>query len=326
MSTTTSLRQAPGERPVPADELAALTTRGRRGGDTVFSGLSKGAGLVIVVILASVAIFLIWQALPAFTGKALPFGNTLKYVGPFLFGTVYSSVLALIFAVPLGIGIALFIAHYAPRQLASGLGYVIDLLAAVPSVVYGLWGINTLAKFMQPVHLWLTEHLSFIPLFSGRVSGTGRTMLTTAVVLAVMVLPIITAMCREVFLQVPKNQIEASLALGATRCEMVRQVVLPYSQSGIISAAMLALGRALGETMAVAMVLSGSRLVNFSIVTSQNSRTIAANIASTFPEANALELNQLIATGLLLFVITFAVNAISRWVIHRRADFSGANG
>lgn len=326
MTVTTSSQQAPNELSGPADELYSLRSRGRRGGDTVFSGLSKGAGLVIVVILASVAIFLIWQALPAFTGGQLPFGNTLKYVGPFLFGTIYSSVLALIFAVPLGIGIALFIAHYAPRQLASVLGYVIDLLAAVPSVVYGLWGINTLAKFMQPVHVWLTDNLGFIPLFSGRVSGTGRTMLTTAVVLAVMVLPIITAMCREVFLQVPNNQIEASLALGATRWEMVRQVVLPYSQSGIISASMLALGRALGETMAVAMVLSGSRLVNFSIVTSQNSRTIAANIASTFPEANALELNQLIATGLLLFVITFAVNAISRWVIRRRADFSGANG
>ena len=324
MSPDSPTQQIRGHGRGSAGVSDELTVNRRNMGDAVFSGLSRFSGITIVVILAAVALFLIWQAIPAFTGDDLPLGNTLSYVGPFLFGTLYSSFLALLLAVPVGIGIALFIAHYAPRRLASGLGYVIDLLAAVPSVVYGLWGINTLAGAMQPIHSWLADNLGFIPLFAGRASGTGRTMLTTAVVLAVMVLPIITAMCREVFLQVPNKQIEASLALGATRWEMVRQVVLPYSQSGIISAAMLALGRALGETMAVAMVLSGSRLVNFSIISSQNSRTIAANIASTFPEADALELSQLIATGLLLFVITFAVNAVSRWVIHRRSAFTEA--
>lgn len=308
----------------------ALSPSSRSHGDSVFKGLSTGSGVLIVVILAAVAIFLIAQAAPAFTHRDFPMGNgstggVLRYVGPYLFGTLFSAVLALLIAVPVGVGIALFIALYAPRRLASGLGYVIDLLAAVPSVVYGLWGLQTLSVLMQPVHRWLGDYLGFIPLFGGRVSGTGRTMLTAVVVLAVMVLPIITSMSREVFLQVPDRQMEASLALGATRWEMIRQVVFPYSQSGVISASMLALGRALGETMAVAMVLSAARVVNFSIITSTSSGTIASNIALSFPEATGITTNLLIATGLVLFVITFAVNFVSRWVIARRADFSGAN-
>ncbi|MFT8395822.1 phosphate ABC transporter permease subunit PstC [Propionibacterium sp.] len=315
---------------IPALTDETLTPAKKSHGDSVFKGLSTGSGVLIVVILAAVAIFLIAQAIPAFGNGNFALGNgsngnVLQYVGPFLFGTLYSAVLALVIAVPVGVGIALFIALYAPRRLASGLGYIIDLLAAVPSVVFGLWGLQTLSVAMQPVLHWLNQYFGFIPLFGGRVSGTGRTMLTAVVVLAVMVLPIITSMCREVFLQVPSRQMEASLALGATRWEMIRQVVFPYSQSGIISASMLALGRALGETMAVAMVLSAARVVQFSILTSTSSGTIAANIALSFPEATGLTINLLIATGLVLFVITFLVNFVSRWVVARRADFSGAN-
>ena len=238
---------------------------------------------------------------------------------------MWVAFLALLMGVPVAVAIALFISHYAPRRLASGLGYVIDLLAAVPSVVYGLWGIGVLAPALQPTFVWLTESLGFIPLFAGPASGTGRTILTVAVVLAVMILPIVTALSREVFLQTPRLHEEAALALGATRWEMIKMAVFPFARPGVVSASMLGLGRALGETMAVAMVLSPSAIISFAVLQSQNPSTIAANIALSFPEAYGLGVNQLIATGLVLFVITLAVNMIARAIINRRKEFSGAN-
>jgi phosphate transport system permease protein len=242
-----------------------------------------------------------------------------------LFGTIWAAVLALLIAVPLSLGVALFITHYAPRRLAQGLGYVVDLLAAVPSVVFGLWGILVLAPAVQPTYAWLTDNVGWFPLFAGEVSATGRTIFTAAIVLAVMVVPIITAICREIFLQTPRLHEEAALALGATRWEMIRMAVLPFGRSGIVSASMLGLGRALGETMAVAMVLSATGTVTFALFTSTNPSTIAANIALTFPEAYGTNINVLIATGLILFVVTFAVNALARWIVSRRKEFSGAN-
>lgn len=301
----------------------------KRAGDLWFSGTAVAAGSMIMITLAAVAIFLIVQSVPAFTATAedasLLKTNFWDYVGPLLFGTVWAAFLALLLAVPLSLGVALFITHYAPRRLAQGLGYVVDLLAAVPSVVFGLWGILVLAPAVQPIYAWLNANASWIPFFGGVVSPTGRTILTAAMVLAVMVVPIITAICREIFLQTPRLHEEAALALGATRWEMVRMAVLPFGRSGIVSASMLGLGRALGETMAVAMVLSVSKAVTFELLTSTNPSTIAANIALTFPEAYQVNINILIATGLILFVVTFAVNALARWFVNRRKEFSGAN-
>lgn len=298
-------------------------------GDRVFSRSATFAGSMILVTLAAVAIFLIVRSIPAFTATgetaSLLTTNFWAYVGPLVFGTIWAAALALLFALPLSIGIALFISHYAPRKLASMLGYVVDLLAAVPSVVYGLWGIGVLAPAAQPVYAWLNANLGWIPLFSGVVSGTGRTILTAALVLAVMILPIMTAICREIFLQAPPLHEEAALALGATRWEMIRMAVLPFGRPGIISAAMLGLGRALGETMAVAMVLSATGIVSFKLLAAENPSTIAANIALSFPEAYGENINVLIATGLILFIVTFLVNALARWIISRRAEFSGAN-
>ena len=301
----------------------------QRPGDRVFSGSAVFAGSMILVTLAAVAIFLIVQSIPAFfasheDASILP-ENFWSYVGPLLFGTIWAAALALIMAVPVSIGIALFISHYAPRRLASVLGYIVDLLAAVPSVVFGLWGIGVLAPAVQPIYAWLVDNVGWFPLFSGPVSGTGRTILTAGIVLAVMVLPIMTAICREVFLQTPVLHEEAALALGATRWEMIRTAVLPFGRSGIISASVLGLGRALGETMAVAMVLSASGAVTFQLLTSVNPSTIAANIALSFPEAFGINVNVLIATGLILFIVTFVVNAIARWIVSRRKEFSGAN-
>jgi phosphate transport system permease protein len=279
-----------------------------------------------------VSIFLIIRSIPAFGASSenasiLPAGDSFwDYVWPLVFGTVWAAALALVFATPLSIGIALFISHYAPRRLASTLGYIVDLLAAVPSVVFGLWGILVFAPAVQPLYSWLVDNLGWFPLFAGPVSATGRTIFTAAMVLAVMILPIMTAICREVFLQTPVLHEEAALALGATRWEMIRTAVLPFGRSGIISAGVLGLGRALGETMAVAMVLSATPgLISFALLQSANPQTIAANIALSFPEAYGVNINVLIATGLILFVVTFAVNAFARWIVSRRKDFSGAN-
>ncbi|TQL43676.1 phosphate ABC transporter membrane protein 1 (PhoT family) [Leucobacter komagatae] len=297
-------------------------------GDRVFSRTAIASGSMILVILAAVAIFLIVQSLPAFvaTGESASVltTNFWDYVGPLVFGTVWAAVLALIIALPLSIGIALFISHYAPRKLSNVLGYLIDLLSAVPSVVYGLWGILVLAPAVRPFYVWLNDHASWIPLFGGTASGTGRTILTAAIVLAVMILPVMTAISREVFLQAPKLNEEAALALGATRWEMIRLSVLPFAKPGIISGAMLGLGRALGETMAVAMVLSASGIVSFKLLTADNPSTIAANIALTFPEAYGENVNVLIATGLILFIVTFLVNALARWIVSRQTARIGA--
>ncbi len=319
------------EREQAADAPAELMRDRRRFGDSLFKGIATGSGTGILLILAAVATFLVGLSVPALTSKPedLPYGPFWSWVVPYALGTIWAAALAMLFAVPVAVGVALFISHYAPRKLAQSLGYVIDLLAAVPSVVFGLWGINVLAPMVQPAFVWLNKTFGGVPVlgwfFGGQVSGTGRTILTAALVLAVMVLPIITAVSREVFLQTPRLHEEASLALGATRWEMIRQAVLPFGTPGIISACMLGLGRALGETMAVAMVLSPGDGFHLELLTSSNPNSIAANIALKFPEAYGLGVNQLIASGLILFVITLIVNMAARAIVARRAEFSGAN-
>ncbi len=310
-----------------------VTDSAKRLGDRVFSGSALFAALMIMVILATVALFLIVRSAPAFfaTSETASLLNTnfWQYALPLIFGTVWAALLALLMALPVAIGIALFISHYAPRQLAGALGYIVDLLAAVPSVVFGLWGISVLAPVVRPVYEKINAFLGSLPVFSiifgGEVSGTGRTILTAAIVLAVMILPIMTAICREVFLQTPKLHEEAALALGATRWEMIRTAVLPFGRAGIVSAAMLGLGRALGETMAIAMVLSATGTTTLKLLTAENPSTIAANIALSFPEAYGTNINVLIATGLILFTVTFLVNAVARWVVNRHTNISGAD-
>jgi len=292
----------------------------RRLGDLVFANLTRAAGLTILLALAGVAIFLTVEGIPAFTAgpEDLKGASSFAvYVWPLLFGTLLAAALALAIAVPLAIGVALTVSHYAPRRIATLIGYLIDLLAAVPSVVYGLWGGLFLGPRLVPLYEWLAEHLSFIPFFAGPASTTGRTILTASIVLAIMVLPIVTAISREIFAQTPRLNEEAALALGATRWEMIRLSVFPYARSGIVSAAMLGLGRALGETMAVAMVLSASGVVTFNLISSTNPSTIAANIALTFADATGIQVNALIASGLVLFVITFVVNFAARWIVSR---------
>ncbi|WP_262848010.1 phosphate ABC transporter permease subunit PstC [Mumia quercus] len=313
--------------PPPTENAGSAPSKGRVG-DRVFLGLSRGAALTILVILAGVAIFLTAEGIPGITASPdeVKSGKTfLAFVLPLVFGTLWSATLALLIAVPLAVAVALFVTYYVPRRFGQTLGYVIDLLAAVPSVVFGLWGMRVLAGQLVGPYEWLEANLGFLPFFGGPASATGRTILTAAIVLAVMILPIVTAIAREVFRQTPVLLQEAALALGATRWEMIRTVVLPHGRSGMIGGAMLGLGRALGETMAVAMVLSASGVITFNLISSTNPSTIPANIALQFNEASGLTVNALIASGLVLFLITFAVNFGARAVVNRRKEFSGAD-
>ncbi|MCU1673293.1 MAG: phosphate transporter, inner rane subunit PstC [Frankiales bacterium] len=307
---------------------------GQRRGDRVFRSLSLGAGLLLLGVIVAIGVFLVYRALPALRDNT---GSFLTDVGwdpnatppafgivALAFGTVLSSVLALAMAFPVAMGVALFISHYAPRRFAGPLGYVVDLLAAVPSVVYGLWGIFFLNDRIKGLSAFLHDHLGFVPLF--RADGIyGRSILLASVVLAIMILPIIASLSREVFLQVPAANQEAALALGATRWEMIRMAVLPFGKPGVIGATMLGLGRALGETIAVALVLSPAFLVSFHVLEPGKGNTIAANIALQFGEATATGRGALIASGLVLFAITLVVNVIARAVIYRRRDFAGGS-
>jgi phosphate transport system permease protein len=304
------------------DTLDAFAARAatRRTGDRIFSGAATGAAFLILAVLAGVAVFLLVEAWPAVTADPAKIGDgngLISYIAPLAFGTLVAAVIACAVAIPLAISVALFISHFAPRRLAQPLSYVIDLLAAIPSVIYGLWGVAVLGKASQPIQEWLGDHVGWIPFFKGPASATGRTMLIAGLVLAVMILPIVTAVARSVFEQTPRKLQEAALALGATRWEMIRMTVLPFGRSAMISASMLGLGRALGETMAVAIVLSVSGDVTFNLISSANPSTIAAHIALDFPESSGIDVNALIAAGLVLFAVTLLINMAARAVINR---------
>jgi phosphate transport system permease protein len=290
----------------------------QRAGDRIFSGVALGAGILILAALAGVAIFLIIQSWPAITAdsKDLPGGKSLiSYIAPLAFGTLLSATIAFIVAVPLAVAVALYISYLAPRRIAQPISYMVDLLAAIPSVVYGLWGIAVLGPAAVGGQEWLAKHAGWLPFFKGPASVTGRTMLVVGLVLAVMILPIVTAVTREVFSQTPQRLREGALALGATRWEMIRMTVLPFGRSAIISASMLGLGRALGETMAVTIILSVGGGVTFNLISSDNPSSIAANIALNFPESSGVAVNTLVASGLALFAITLVVNMAARALI-----------
>jgi phosphate transport system permease protein len=305
-----------------AGQLLVLASGARRQpGDRVFSYLAIAAAVTILALLVGVALFLLAEAQPAITADAsrLPEGKSLvEYIAPLAFGTVLAATLAVILAVPLAVAVAVFISHIAPKRLVLTLGFLVDLLAAVPSVVYGLWGIFVLGPAAVPVLEWLEQKLGFIPFFAGPASATGRTMLVAGVVLTAMILPIVSAVAREVFSQTPRKLQEGALALGATRWEMIRMTVLPFGKSSVISGAMLGLGRALGETMAVTIILSVSGIVTFNLISRANPSTIAANIALEFPESSGIAINTLIASGLVLFAITLVTNLIARAIISRQ--------
>lgn len=298
-----------------------------RTGERIFKTLTTLSGLTIVVFIVLIAAFLLVRAIPSLRADQVNFLTSRQFltsddsnlrfgIRDLLIVTVLSSAFALVLAVPVSIGIAIFLTNYAPRRLNRPFSAVIDLLAAVPSIVYGLWGIFILAPRLEGVTRWLNQHLGWFPLFGkGNVSlAGGGNIFTAGIVLAVMILPIITAVTREVYRQTPTPQIEAAQALGATKWEVIRMTVLPYGRSGTIAATMLGLGRALGETVAVLIILrTSASAVHWSLF--DGGYTFASKIASAAAEFSApLPTGAYIAAGVVLFALTFIVNGIARTV------------
>jgi phosphate transport system permease protein len=332
VTTPNPLNSGSGEAlAMPFGEPAPISTDPSRNakvrwGDRIFRWLAEGSGVLIVVIIAAIGFFLLWRAIPALARNE---ANFLLYSGNWVttdtsamqFGildllqvTVFVSVFALILSMPVALGIAIYLTQYAPRRVSGPLAYMVDLLAAVPSIIYGVWGLYVLAPVIKPFALWLNESLGWLFLFqtgNASVAG-GGTIFTAGIVLAVMILPIITAVTREVFVQTPRGHIEAALALGATRWEVVRTTVLPFGMSGYISGAMLGLGRALGETIALLIILRGTQTA-FGWSLFDGGFTFASLIASAASEFNdQFKAGAYIAAGLVLFILTFVVNTLAR--------------
>ena len=296
-----------------------------RRGDRLFKAIAAAAGSTIIAAIVLIAIFLLIQAVPSLLANHANFFTSAEFnttdaehlvfgIRDLLMVTVLSSAFALVVAVPVSIGIAVFLTRYAPTRLSRPFGAMVDLLAAVPSIIFGLWGIFVLAPKLQPIEVFLNRHLGWLFLFkSGNVSLVGGgNIFTAGIVLAVMILPIISSVSREVFRQTPTIQIEAAQALGATRWEVVRMTVLPFGRSGVIAASMLGLGRALGETVAVLIILrAAARPGNWSLF--DGGYTFASKIASAASEfSEPLPTGAYISAGFVLFVLTFIVNAAAR--------------
>ncbi|GAB2518218.1 Phosphate transport system permease protein PstC [Corynebacterium atrinae] len=308
----------------------------KRPGDRLFEFLATSSATLITVIIAAIGAFLVWRAVPSLNRNADGWLGFFTYSGqwntsnteamqfgiPNLFAvTVLISVVALLIAMPVALGIAVFLSNYAPRRMVKPLGYLVDMLAAVPSIVYGLWGWQVLGpalqKFYEWIHSWGGGFFLFTTYANSPSFATGRNIMTGGIVLAVMILPVIAATAREVFIQTPKGQVEAALALGATRWEVVRMTVLPFGLSGYISGSMLGLGRALGETMALYMVVSPSSAFRFSLF--DGGTTFATAIANAAPEFNDdIRAGAYIAAGLVLFLLTFVVNSIARSIVSKK--------
>jgi phosphate transport system permease protein len=312
----------------PGDQPSENGAGARSGGvgERVFRGLTTGSGLVVVLAIALIGLFLIVQAIPSLIANHSNFfasptfdtsdPNNLRFgIRDLLVVTVLSSLMALAIAMPVGMGIALFLTQYTPARFARPFSYVIGLLAAVPSIVFGLWGILVLAPAIEPIAQFLQTYLGWFFLFApGNLPVLTGTIFTAGIVLAIMILPIITATTREVFSQTPRFHVEAAQALGATRWEVIRMAVLPYGRSGFIAASMLGLGRALGETIAVLLVIRASTTPSHGSLF-DGGYTFASLIASKASEfSQPLPTGAYISAGLVLFVLTFVVNALARVV------------
>lgn len=299
-------------------------------GDKVFFGLSRAAGVFVLLLTLGIGVFLAVTAVPALRENTANFFTTQQWlpdsdppvfgIAALAFGTIVTALIAMLLAVPVGTGIALFVAIYAKPKVGKVIAFLVDLLAAVPSIIFGLWGLEFLMGNMNGIAAWLSTWFGWIPLFANDQEVYTRSIFIAGVVLAIMIVPTISAVTREVFVQTPHGHVEAAMALGATRWEMIKMVVFPYSRPGMISAAMLGLGRALGETIAVALLLSALFEINWHI-TEPGGNTFAANIALKWNEAGSLGLSALVASGLVLFLITLAVNMAARLIVARKRDF-----
>jgi phosphate transport system permease protein len=305
----------------------------RRLSDILFRGFTFMLVLITLAIVLGVAIVLVINSMPTFrafgfsflTNQAFDPVHNIFGVAPAIFGTLVTSVFAIIFAVPIGVGAALFLIEFCPRPLRTTLAFIMEMLVAVPSVVFGLWGFLVLAPWLQSNgEPWLQQHLGFLPFFQGQYHGLG--LLAAGMILVIMVLPLIISVSREVMLTVPRQQREALLALGATRWEVIRHVILPASRVGITGGVILALGRALGETMAVTMVI-GNQASPIGASLFSTGYTLSSVIANQFGEATpGLFLSSLLEAGLLVFLITLIANILARLLVARMGRVNMGGG
>lgn len=321
------------EPAAPSTGAPELTPTSGARGDVVFRYLALAAGLIVFVVLGLIAVTMTLRALPAFTEQGpsflwssewLPNDEIFGALG-FIYGTVIISVIALILAVPVSIGIALFITEVAPKWLKTPAIYVIDLLSAIPSVVYGLWGIIVFVPFVLPYYDDTANFFSGVPVLGTIFNGnpvSGQSFMTAGIILAFMVTPIVTSITREVYATVPQDQKNAALALGATRWEMIRATVFPYSRSGTTGAVILGLGRAMGETIAAALVIGSSVRITAELFSTGDA--MAAVIANSWGEATDLYRSALIGLGVVLFAMTIVVNFVAQSIINRSAKHGDA--
>lgn len=309
-------------RPDPP-RVEAVPGAGRA--DKAFRVVTLASGLAVLAILVLILVSTTQRAWPAFQTEGIGFVTSADWIPSLdrfgalalIYGTVISSVLALLLAVPVSLGVALFINEAAPRRLRTPIVYVVDLLAAIPSVVYGLWGILVFAPWVQPIYQWVADTVGRWPGL-GALFGPpayGKSIMTASTILAIMIIPIVTSLSREVIATVPSAQREAAYGLGATRWEMVRGAILPWSAGGIVGSVMLGLGRAMGETIAVALVIGSSAQITSKLF--QSGDAMASVIANQFGEAGDLHRSALIGLGVLLFVVTIVVNLTARTVVGR---------
>lgn len=312
---------------VAPDGDAGLAGRlsGARLGDRIYTATITLCAICIPLLLLFIALEIGIAGWPALSQFGFGFLTSSTWdpvrgifgAAPAIYGTIVSSIIALIIATPLALGVAIFLSEFAPQWLRQPIAFLVDLLAAIPSVVYGLWGIFVLLPLLRQYLMpFLSDTLGLgaTPLFSG--PAYGPSMLAAGIILAIMVLPYISSVSREVLLAVPRSQREAALALGATKWEAIRGAVIPYAKSGIVGGIILGLGRALGETMAVTMLIGNTHEISSSLFAP--GYTMASLIANEFAEASGdLHLSALMAVGFTLFVITIIVNAIARWLVWR---------
>jgi phosphate transport system permease protein len=302
--------------------------------DIAFRWIARGSGTIVVTVMSLVGLFLLYQGFRALTVAGPSFvteqgwdPNSGKFgIAAVLSGTFFIALTAIFFALPLALGTALYISEYAPAKIKSALVSIVDLMAAIPSVVYGLWGLFFLTPLVLPVSQWISTYLGWIPIFA--VSGFdpndplatptvfAASTFIAGMVVALMVSPITSSIMREVFMQAPIGEREGALALGATKWGMIRSVVLPFGRGGIIGGTMLGLGRALGETIAVFLIISPVFVIQPHIL-EKGANSISALIALRYNEASAFEISALMAAGLALFLITLVVNFVASTIIAR---------
>lgn len=293
--------------------------------DPVFATMTGVAGILVLIVLGYMVVVTTLTAWPVLQSQGLSFIFSTAWnpsqgqygILAFVYGTVVTSLIALVIAVPFSLGIALFLTEIAPAWIRGPVAYMVDLLAAVPSVVYGLWGVFVLLPgLLQPLATWLSRNLGWIPIFAG--PGSGLSFFGAGVVLAIMIIPIISSLSREVLKAVPSDEKNAAFALGATRWEMITGAVLPRAKAGIIGAVMLGLGRALGETIAVALLVGSREQITASIL--KPGYTMASIIANQFTEATGDHIRALVGVGVVLFVITIVVNVAARALVWRMVE------